>query len=227
MKGQKTCDSFYEQRDILGRGYTPLKSSRFSEIPTFMRAPQCSDLSQIDVGIIGIPYDGGLTCRTGARMGPGRSATSRRLCVRSMWRLGHDLLSRPESLIWVMYGSRTCLTWNRHLQTLRNSTIAIIAAALTLAAHRTFSARAPGTTPGPMARATHNRAKLPHQIALGAAMKGRPRPTDTLSGVFQPHRLRLMQAVRIASTQRCRPRHLRTPPSGRDAALPDCRDLLP
>ena len=74
---------------------------------------------------------------------------------------------------------------------------------------------------------THNRAKLPHQIALGAAMKGRPKPTDTLSGVFQPHRLRLMQAVRIASTQRCRPRHLRTPPSGRDAALPDCRDLLP
>ena len=67
MKGQKTYDSFYEQRDILGRGYTPLKSSRFSEIPTFMRAPQCSDLSQIDVGIIGIPYDGGLTCRTGAR----------------------------------------------------------------------------------------------------------------------------------------------------------------
>ena len=70
MKGQKTYDSFYEQRDILGRGYTPLKSSRFSEIPTFLRAPQCSDLSQIDVGIIGIPYDGGLTCRTGARHGP-------------------------------------------------------------------------------------------------------------------------------------------------------------
>ena len=57
---------------------------------------------------------------------------------------------------------------------------------------------------------THNRAKLPHQIALGAAMKGRPKPTDTLSGVFQPHRLRLMQAVRIASH----------PPMGADLPVP-------
>lgn len=43
---------------------------RFSEVPTFMRAPQVHELSRADIGIIGIPYDGGLTCRTGARHGP-------------------------------------------------------------------------------------------------------------------------------------------------------------
>ncbi|MBT4888751.1 MAG: agmatinase [Rhodospirillales bacterium] len=47
-----------------------MHTSRFSEIPSFMRAPVVRDLSQVDIGIIGIPYDGGLTCRTGARMGP-------------------------------------------------------------------------------------------------------------------------------------------------------------
>ena len=67
----------------------------------------------------------------------------------------------------------------------------------------------------------------PHQIALDAAIQGQPTPTDTLSGVFQPYRPRLMQAVRIASTRRCRPRHPRTPPTGRDAALSHRRDLLP
>ena len=36
-----------------------------------------------------------------------------------------------------------------------------------------------------------------------------------------------MRAVRIASTRRCRPRHPRTPPTGRDAALSHRRDLLP
>ena len=68
---------------------------------------------------------------------------------------------------------------------------------------------------------------FPHQIALDAAIQGQPTPTDTLSGVFQPYRPRLMQAARIASTQRCRPRHPRTPPTGRDAAPSHRRDLLP
>ena len=58
-------------------------------------------------------------------------------------------------------------------------------------------------------------------------MKGQPTPTDTLFRVLQSYRPGLTQVVRIASTQRCRPRHPRTPPTGRDAALSHRRDLPP
>ena len=62
--------SFYQRRDITGETYEPMQGLRFSEVATFMRTPQVSDLSEVDIGIIGVPYDGGLTCRTGARYGP-------------------------------------------------------------------------------------------------------------------------------------------------------------
>lgn len=70
MTDRTAIESFYQRQNILGESYEPMKTSRFSEIPTFMRTPAVSDLSQVDIGIIGIPYDGGLTCRTGARHGP-------------------------------------------------------------------------------------------------------------------------------------------------------------
>ncbi|QCY09614.1 agmatinase (plasmid) [Pseudomonas sp. MPC6] len=63
-------DRFYQTQDILGETYTPIQCQRYSEVATFMRAPQVRELSQVDIGLIGIPFDGGLTCRTGARMGP-------------------------------------------------------------------------------------------------------------------------------------------------------------
>ena len=62
--------SFYQRNDILGEAYDPIHELRFSEIPTFMRTPRLDSLADVDIGIIGIPYDGGLTCRTGARYGP-------------------------------------------------------------------------------------------------------------------------------------------------------------
>ena len=61
---------FYQQTNILGETYMPMEALRHTEIPTFMRAPFKTDLSQVDIGIIGIPHDGGLTYRTGARHGP-------------------------------------------------------------------------------------------------------------------------------------------------------------
>jgi len=67
---KQDIQSFYRSQNILGESYQPMKASRFSELATFMRAPAVSDLGQVDIGIIGIPYDGGLTCRTGARHGP-------------------------------------------------------------------------------------------------------------------------------------------------------------
>jgi guanidinopropionase len=43
---------------------------RFCGIPTFMRTPLASDAGAIDIGIAGVPYDGGVTARPGARYGP-------------------------------------------------------------------------------------------------------------------------------------------------------------
>ncbi|NEI32632.1 agmatinase [Rhizobium leguminosarum] len=47
-----------------------LDAPRYAEIATFLRAPLATDLQNVDLGLIGIPYDGGLTNRSGARHGP-------------------------------------------------------------------------------------------------------------------------------------------------------------
>lgn len=43
---------------------------RYGGIPTFMRLPHTQDMSDIDIGLIGVPWDGGTTNRAGARHGP-------------------------------------------------------------------------------------------------------------------------------------------------------------
>ena len=43
---------------------------RYTGLPTFLRAPYREDLSDVDVGLVGVPFDGGVTNRTGARHGP-------------------------------------------------------------------------------------------------------------------------------------------------------------
>jgi guanidinopropionase len=43
---------------------------RYSGLPTFMRVPYGEDLDQVDIGLIGVPFDGGVTNRPGARHGP-------------------------------------------------------------------------------------------------------------------------------------------------------------
>jgi guanidinopropionase len=53
---------------------SPLPSStarpRYFGVPTFLRAPLTDDWTSIDIGLIGIPFDGGVTNRAGARHGP-------------------------------------------------------------------------------------------------------------------------------------------------------------
>jgi len=66
----QTIKAFYQRQDILGETYEPMQQLRFTELATFMRVPLVSDLTDVDIGIVGIPYDGGLTARTGARYGP-------------------------------------------------------------------------------------------------------------------------------------------------------------
>lgn len=43
---------------------------RYSGVPTFLRLPYQHDFSELDIALIGIPYDGGVTFRPGARHGP-------------------------------------------------------------------------------------------------------------------------------------------------------------
>lgn len=43
---------------------------RYTGLPSFMRAPYTEDLSGLDIAMIGVPYDGGVTNRPGSRHGP-------------------------------------------------------------------------------------------------------------------------------------------------------------
>lgn len=43
---------------------------RFGEIATFMRLPICRNAADLDIALVGVPWDGGTTNRAGARHGP-------------------------------------------------------------------------------------------------------------------------------------------------------------
>ena len=45
-------------------------SPRFAQPATFMRLPHRTDLSGVDVAIVGVPFDAGTSYRPGARLGP-------------------------------------------------------------------------------------------------------------------------------------------------------------
>ncbi len=48
----------------------PQLQPRYSGIPTFFRLPHTIELAQVDIGLVGVPFDGGVTNRPGARHGP-------------------------------------------------------------------------------------------------------------------------------------------------------------
>src|SRR5438105_14370434 len=48
----------------------PQARPRYTGIPTFFRTPHTEDLGQVDIGLIGVPFDGGVTNRSGTRHGP-------------------------------------------------------------------------------------------------------------------------------------------------------------
>ena len=62
--------------DAIHKSYLPRSGAdvpRFAGIPTFMRLPNvdlATARSEVDIGIIGVPWDGGTTNRPGARHGP-------------------------------------------------------------------------------------------------------------------------------------------------------------
>ena len=50
--------------------YNAMNEPRYSGIPTFMRTPHITDLNELDIALLGIPYDGAVEARSGARQGP-------------------------------------------------------------------------------------------------------------------------------------------------------------
>lgn len=48
----------------------PQARPRHTGIATFFRAPHTEDLAEVDIGVIGVPFDGGVTHRSGTRHGP-------------------------------------------------------------------------------------------------------------------------------------------------------------
>ena len=64
-------DQSYIRPDVFGANeYDPMKEPRYAEIATFMRAPLARSLGEVDIGLIGVPTDLGVTNRPGARHGP-------------------------------------------------------------------------------------------------------------------------------------------------------------
>ena len=47
-----------------------LEYARFTGVPTFMRLPNITEPEELDIAIVGIPFDGGTTYRPGPRFGP-------------------------------------------------------------------------------------------------------------------------------------------------------------
>ena len=64
-------DDFYEDRSpVTGEPTRPMEQPRYSGLPSFMRAPIADELGGLDVALVGVPFDAGVTNRPGARLGP-------------------------------------------------------------------------------------------------------------------------------------------------------------
>jgi guanidinopropionase len=62
--------SYTKTDPVTAESYDPIKEPRYAEIATFMRAPLASSTDGVDIGLIGVPTDLGVTNRPGARHGP-------------------------------------------------------------------------------------------------------------------------------------------------------------
>ena len=53
--------------------FTPansMESPRFTGVRTFARLPNVTELTDVDLAVVGLPFDTGVTYRVGARFGP-------------------------------------------------------------------------------------------------------------------------------------------------------------
>ena len=61
---------YQKKSAVTGEAYDPKMAPRYTDIATFMRAPQVSRLDDLDIAMVGVPFDSGVTNRPGARHGP-------------------------------------------------------------------------------------------------------------------------------------------------------------
>ncbi len=47
----------------------PMNEPRYCGIPTFMRTPHATDLNNLDIALVGVPYDGAVEARSGGPAG--------------------------------------------------------------------------------------------------------------------------------------------------------------
>ena len=55
------------------KGYGPddgVQSARVAGVTTFLRLPHVTHFEDVDVAVVGLPFDTGMAVRTGARFGP-------------------------------------------------------------------------------------------------------------------------------------------------------------
>lgn len=83
-----------------GGGFDPKTEPRYSCIPTFMRTPLVDDPAKVDIALIGVPFDGGVTNRAGARHGPReiRNASSLMRSIHHVSRIDPYALCRVGDL---------------------------------------------------------------------------------------------------------------------------------
>ncbi len=65
-----------------GRPLGPVDATlvpRFAGPPTFARLPRADEVGEVDVAVVGVPFDSGVSYRSGARFGPGHIRASSRL----------------------------------------------------------------------------------------------------------------------------------------------------
>ncbi len=63
-------DPYRKKSAVTGEAYDPKTAPRYTEIPTFMRTPHGIRLDELDIALVGVPFDAGVTNRPGARHGP-------------------------------------------------------------------------------------------------------------------------------------------------------------
>ncbi|MFA7580401.1 agmatinase [Castellaniella sp.] len=83
-----------------GTDTSAMTAPRYTGIATFMRTPLASSPGNVDIGLVGVPYDGGVTNRAGARHGPRelRNASSMTRTIHHVTRINPYALCRVADL---------------------------------------------------------------------------------------------------------------------------------
>ena len=63
-------DAYDRRSPVTGKSANPMDQPRYTGIASFMRTPVATTLQDLDIALVGVPTDGGVSHRPGARLGP-------------------------------------------------------------------------------------------------------------------------------------------------------------